>query len=38
MKDMGQMVKVETVNNLIDSFQKDILERYQGLSSTIHKL
>lgn len=32
------MVKVEIVNNLIDSFQKDVLEKYQALASQTSKL
>jgi hypothetical protein len=35
---MGKMVKIEVVNNLIDSFQKDVLERYQSISAIVNKL
>jgi hypothetical protein len=38
LKEMGLMVKVEIVNNLIDSFQKDLLEKYQTLSNQTNKL
>jgi len=37
-KELGQTVKIDTVNNLIDRFQKEILEKISSVSSYVHKL
>lgn len=38
LKETGQMATIEIVNNLIDTFQKEMRDRYQSLVTLTNKL
>jgi predicted extracellular nuclease len=38
MKEIGKMVNSDTINHLIDTFQKDMMEKQQLLTSMVNHL